>query len=110
EAEERIGLHEQRLGAVVAALLASGARRVVDLGCGEGRLLRILLNDAQFEEILGMDVSIRALEIARERLRLERLPPRQRERVRLIHGSLTYRDPRIEGFDAATVVELIEHL
>lgn len=110
EAEERIGLNEQRLGAVVAALRASGARRVVDLGCGEGRLLRILLNDAQFEEILGMDVSIRALEIARERLRLERLPPRQRERVRLIHGSLTYRDPRIEGFDAATVVEVIEHL
>lgn len=110
EAEERIGLHEQRLGAVVAALRASGARRVVDLGCGEGRLLRILLNDGQFEEILGMDVSVRALEIARERLRLDRLPPGQRQRIRLIHGSLTYRDPRIEGFDAAAVVEVIEHL
>ena len=110
EVEERIGLNEQRLGAVVAALRASGARRVVDLGCGEGRLLRILLNDGQFEEILGMDVSVRALEIARERLRLDRLPPGQRQRIRLIHGSLTYRDPRIEGFDAATVVEVIEHL
>ncbi|HEV2150440.1 MAG TPA: 3' terminal RNA ribose 2'-O-methyltransferase Hen1 [Longimicrobiaceae bacterium] len=108
--EERIGLNEQRLGAVAAALRASGAKRVVDLGCGEGRLLRMLLQDRQFEEILGMDVSIRSLEVARDRLRLEEMPPKQRERIRLIHGSLMYRDPRIAGYDAAAVVEVIEHL
>lgn len=110
KAEERIGLHEQRLGAVVAALKTSGAVRVVDLGCGEGKLLRMLLKERQFEEILGMDVSVRSLEIASERLRLEDMPPKQRERIRLIHGSLMYRDPRIAGFDAAAVVEVIEHL
>ena len=108
--EERIGLNEQRLGAVTAALRASGARRVVDLGCGEGRLLKILLEDRGFEEILGMDVSVRALEIARDRLRLDTLPPKQRERIRLMHGSLLYRDARIAGYDAAAVVEVIEHL
>jgi 3' terminal RNA ribose 2'-O-methyltransferase Hen1 len=108
--EERIGLNEQRLGAVTAALRASGARRVVDLGCGEGRLLKILLEDRGFDEILGMDVTIRSLEIARDRLRLEQLPASRRERIRLIHGSLLYRDARIAGYDAATVVEVIEHL
>jgi 3' terminal RNA ribose 2'-O-methyltransferase Hen1 len=82
----------------------------VDLGCGEGRLLRILLEDRSFEEIVGMDVSIRSLELARDRLRLERLPQTQRERIRLIHGSLMYRDARIAGYDAAAVVEVIEHL
>ncbi|MEJ2218742.1 MAG: 3' terminal RNA ribose 2'-O-methyltransferase Hen1, partial [Gemmatimonadota bacterium] len=108
--EERIRLNDLRLGAVAAALRGSGAKRVVDLGCGEGRLLRTLLDDRQFEEILGMDVSIRALEIASARLRLEDLPPMKRDRIRLIHGSLMYRDERLAGYDAAAVVEVIEHL
>jgi 3' terminal RNA ribose 2'-O-methyltransferase Hen1 len=108
--EERIGLNELRLGTVSAALRASGASRVVDLGCGEGRLLRLLLRERAFDELLGMDVSIRSLEIARERLNLDRMPANQRERIRLIHGSLMYRDQRIAGYDAAAVVEVIEHL
>src|SRR5688500_10888688 len=108
--ERTVSLNEQRMATVFAVLRGSGARRVVDLGCGEGRLLRILLDDRQFEEIVGMDVSYRVLEIASNRLRLERMPERQRERIRLIHGSLTYRDSRLTGFDAASVVEVVEHL
>jgi 3' terminal RNA ribose 2'-O-methyltransferase Hen1 len=107
--EKPISLAEQRMGAVMAALRASGAKRVLDLGCGEGRLLRELLKDKAFAEILGMDVSHRALEIASRKLRLEDLPTMQKDRIRLIHGSLTYRDKRLAGYDAATVVEVIEH-
>jgi 3' terminal RNA ribose 2'-O-methyltransferase Hen1 len=108
--EARISLNQQRLDAVLAALTVSGASSVVDLGCGEGRLLRLLMAERQFTRIVGMDVSHRVLENAADRLRLERLPERQRERIRLIHGSLTYRDTRLGGFDAAAVVEVIEHL
>lgn len=108
--ESRISLNEQRLGAVIAALKQSGAKRVLDLGCGEGQLLRALLKEKVFEEIVGVDVSHRALEIASDRLRLERMPDHQRERVKLLHGSLTYRDKRLAGYDAAAVVEVIEHL
>lgn len=108
--EKPISLNDQRLGAVVAALRASGAKRVLDLGCGEGKLLRELLKDRQFEDILGLDVSIRTLEIATRRLKLERLPEAQARRVKLIHGSLMYRDKRLDGFDAASVVEVVEHL
>jgi 3' terminal RNA ribose 2'-O-methyltransferase Hen1 len=108
--EERISLHEQRHGAVLAALRASGAHSVIDLGCGEGRLLRSLLPDRRFERIAGMDVSHRVLERAAQRLHLDRLPDRQRERISLFHGSLTYRDRRLAGYNAATVVEVIEHL
>jgi 3' terminal RNA ribose 2'-O-methyltransferase Hen1 len=108
--EKPLCLHEQRIGAVLAALRASGAKRVLDLGCGEGKLLRELLKDKQFEEIVGMDVSIRSLETARDRLKLDRLAERQAARIKLIHGSLIYRDRRLEGFEAAAVVEVVEHL
>ena len=107
--EKPISLAEQRVGAVIATLRSSGAKRVLDLGCGEGRLLRELLKDKAFTEIVGMDVSHRALEIASQKLRLEDLPTMQKDRIRLIHGSLTYRDKRLSGYDAATVVEVIEH-
>jgi len=108
--EKKISLHEQRLGAVLAALKGSGAKRILDLGCGEGRLLSLLLADRQFTEILGMDVSYRTLEMAQDKLRLDRLPPTQRERITLIQGSLIYRDARLASYDAAAVVEVIEHL
>jgi 3' terminal RNA ribose 2'-O-methyltransferase Hen1 len=108
--ERPLRLNDQRLGSVVAVLKGVGARRVLDLGCGEGQLIRRLLADPSFEEIVGVDVSPRALERARDRLRLDRLPDRQRERVRLMQGSLTYRDERLAGYDAAAVVEVIEHL
>ena len=110
EVEAKISLNEQRLGTVLAALKQTDAKRVLDLGCGEGRLLQLLLKEKQFEEIIGMDVSYRSLEIAQDRLNLERLPTMQRNRIKLLHGSLIYRDKRLAGYDAASVVEVIEHL
>ncbi len=108
--ERQISLNEQRLGSALSILKSTEAARVLDLGCGEGRLLGLLLKEKQFTEIVGMDVSHRSLEIATERLRLDRLPAQQKERVRLLQGSLIYRDERLAGFDAAAVVEVIEHL
>jgi 3' terminal RNA ribose 2'-O-methyltransferase Hen1 len=108
--ERTPSLHDQRLQMVLSVIRDTGAKRVVDLGCGEGNLLKLLLSEKQFEAILGMDVSWRSLEIAKERLRLDELPERQRSRIELIQGSLTYRDQRLNGFEAAAIVEVIEHL
>jgi 3' terminal RNA ribose 2'-O-methyltransferase Hen1 len=108
--ERQPGLAELRRGAVLAVLRAVGATRVVDLGCGEGLLVRDLLAQPAFEHVLGVDVSYRALQIAARRLRLDQLPERQRARVELIQSSLTYRDTRIAGYDAAVLMEVIEHV
>jgi 3' terminal RNA ribose 2'-O-methyltransferase Hen1 len=100
--EAPLRLNDLRLEAVHAELRGAGAGRVVDLGCGEGALLRRLADDPAFLEIVGLDVSVRSLERARARL--------PEDRVRLLHGSLTYRDARLSGFDTAAAVEVIEHL
>lgn len=108
--ERPLGLHEQRMGTVLSVLCGAGAKSVLDLGCGDGKLLRHLIGDQQFEKILGMDVSWRSIEIAGERLKLSQLPERQRARIELVQGSLMYRDKRLAGFDVAAIVEVIEHL
>jgi 3' terminal RNA ribose 2'-O-methyltransferase Hen1 len=108
--ERPLSLNEQRLAAVVDAIAASGARQVLDLGCGQGKLIGVLLKLPSIDHVLGIDVSYRSLEIASRRLHLETMTPRQRERVELLQGSLTYRDRRLEGFDLAAIVEVIEHL
>ena len=107
--EAPVRLNALRLQAVLETLKHCGARRVLDLGCGEGKLLVMLMKDAHFEKLVGVDVSAQALEVAARRLHLDRYPKR-RERVSLLHGALTYRDDRLHGFDAAALVEVIEHL
>ncbi|MER5731968.1 3' terminal RNA ribose 2'-O-methyltransferase Hen1 [Streptomyces sp. NPDC002138] len=109
-AERSVPLARQRRAAIVDALRAAGAHRVLDLGCGQGQLIHDLLRDASFTEIVGVDVSVRALTIAARRLRLERMGERQSARVRLTQGSLAYTDKRLTGYDAAVLSEVIEHL
>ncbi|MFI6013384.1 3' terminal RNA ribose 2'-O-methyltransferase Hen1 [Streptomyces sp. NPDC051243] len=111
EAEEKpTPLAVQRRDAIIAALKASGAARVLDLGCGQGQLVQALLKDPAFTEIVGVDVSMRALTIAGRRLKLDRMGERQASRVKLFQGSLAYTDNRLKGYDAAVLSEVIEHL
>lgn len=108
--EKPIRLHDRRLDQVAEIMAASGATSVIDLGCGDGKLLRRLRSIKTLERIVGLDVSPGALEFASRRLRLDEAPVHQRDRIRLVQGSVTYRDDRLEGFDAAALVEVIEHL
>lgn len=103
-------LAEQRRAAVLAVLRAAGARKVADVGCGEGALTAALLADSSFTEVVAADVSSRALRVAEKRLRLDRMPQRNRDRLTLIQSSLTYRDERLAGLDAVVLVEVLEHI
>jgi 3' terminal RNA ribose 2'-O-methyltransferase Hen1 len=110
EAAPKRRLNEERLERVLDELKASGAKSVADLGCGSGKLLALLLKERQFDRILGLDAANRDLSLAADRLELNRLPAAQRERITLLHGALTYADRRLVGFDAAAIVEVIEHI
>jgi len=100
----------QRREAILAVLREHGARRVGDLGCGAGELTRDLLREKGVDHVVATDVSARALQLAGRRLNLERMPDRQRERLTIFQSSLTYRDDRLAGLDAAVLMEVIEHL
>lgn len=83
---------------------------MLDLGCGPGALLGELVRDRRYTEIVGADVSTASLEAAARRLRLDRLPDRQKARIRLLQTALTYRDDRLKGYDAAVLMEVVEHV
>ena len=108
--EKPIRLNDQRMERVVALVRETGAQTVLDLGCGEGRLLRELLKLQGLRKITGVEVAPRVLASAGDRLKLDHMPDIKRQRIELLQGSLVYRDDRLKGFDAAAVVEVIEHM
>lgn len=110
KSDKGLKLNTQRLGSVIAALKNCGAKSVIDLGCGEGKLLSLLMKERQFTKIAGMDVSHMSLKRASGRLKMEHANEHKQERINLFQGSLTYKDERILGYDAACVIEVIEHL
>lgn len=108
--EAPVRLNDERMSAVVEALRATGARTIADLGCGEGKLLQRLLPERWAERLIGLDPAARELEWAAKRLKLHQAGGPPEGRVSLLHGSLTYRDDRWAGADAAALIEVIEHL
>jgi 3' terminal RNA ribose 2'-O-methyltransferase Hen1 len=108
--ERRVPLNEQRHAAVLRVLTAAGVASVIDLGCGPGQFLARLVKERSFTRVAGADVSTRALSAAARRLRLDRMGERQAERITLFQGALTYEDDRFAGYDAAVLMEVIEHV
>ncbi|WGX95039.1 3' terminal RNA ribose 2'-O-methyltransferase Hen1 [Nocardioides sp. L-11A] len=108
--ERRLPLNAQRHDAVLQVLAELGARSVIDLGCGPGQLLDRLLQVPTIERVAGCDVSARSLQQAARRLHVDRMTERQAGRLELFQGALTYEDPRFAGYDAAVLMEVVEHV
>ena len=108
--EVKLSLNEERMQLVIQKLKENGATSILDLGCGEGKLLKRLMKEKKFYKITGADVALGTLNIAEERLKLSQMPKKNRNRINLVHSSLMYRDDRLKEYDAACVIEVIEHM
>lgn len=108
--DQRAPLNLQRHEAVHQVLLDLQARSIIDLGCGPGQFLQRLDKTAAFTKIAGCDVSTRSLQHAARRLHVDRMSERQSDQIELFQGALTYEDARFAGFDAAVLMEVIEHV
>jgi len=103
-------LNDQRLAAVLNELKNSGVKSVLDMGCGEGRLLQLIMKEKNFTAIAGTDVSAVVLSRAADNLKLDRMEKDIKKRITLFQSSLYYRDKRFKNYDAVSIVEVIEHL
>lgn len=101
-------LHDERLDYVYQRLKATGARQVLDLGCGSGSLLYRLLGDSQFTQVVGLEASGQSLFQARRMLAAHLTG--NAPRLRLVEGSYAQPHPALVGFEAAAMVETIEHV
>lgn len=106
--DEASDLHEERMMAVTQVLLRTGAKSVLDLGCGTGVLLERLAKLAPLTRLAGVDSSMEALGAAERRLGRDGLL--ESGRVSLHHGSFEDPDDRLAGYDAAVMLETIEHV
>jgi 3' terminal RNA ribose 2'-O-methyltransferase Hen1 len=108
--ERKENLQSVRMRAVLDVLAQHHVTSVADVGCGEGRLTKLLLDETRHLRVIGLDVSPSTLERADKRLDLAAMPSARRARLELVQGSLLYRDSRLDGLDAIVCVEVIEHL
>tara|TARA_R110002020_G_scaffold26323_6_gene85043 strand:- start:628 stop:1230 length:603 start_codon:yes stop_codon:yes gene_type:complete len=99
-------LHDRRLAFVTGLLLDAKAGRVLDLGCGAGRLLARLVQEPGFTRITGLDASASSLAVARGELAAHVASGR----LVLLHGQVYAPHPGAGDADAVTLVEVIEHL
>lgn len=98
-------LHEARLEAVLARLVASGARRMADLGCGRGALLDQLPGRTAVTEAVAVDLDPSTLDAIRARFAAD-----DRITVTTVEGSLMDGRLNLGPLDAAVLLEVIEHI
>ena len=109
EKQVKTPLNTQRLEAVKDAVIKSGAKTVIDMGCGEGQLTGMLLKENAIEKVAACDISVSTLEVASRRLKKDCIPA-DKDKLTLFQGSLTYKDKRFTGYDCACLIEVIEHI
>ena len=107
--KKQVKFNEEKHNYIISVLKGLNSKSVVDIGCGEGEFIELLFKDVNFERILGVDVSNYMIEKAKFRIDLCNIPSENKERINIIQSSIFYRDKRLRGYEAATVINVIEY-
>ncbi len=108
--EKKVRLNDLRIQKIIETIGELDVNNITDFGCGEGKYLKEYLKIAKLNKITGIEVSTSVLDKAEQRLKIERLPEKTRNKLFLLQGSLTYKDSRLKNIDLATCIEVIEHI
>jgi SAM-dependent methyltransferase len=95
--------HSAEGDSVLREHIPGGARRILDLGTGDGRLLALLQSDRHEMQGVGIDFSEVMLGQARKRFAKD-------ERIELVKHDLAERLPALGRFDAVVSSFAIHHL
>lgn len=108
--EKKVRLNDLRIEKITQTIHDLDINNITDFGCGEGKYLKEYLKITKLEKITGIEVSTHVLDRAEQRLKIDRLPEKTRNKLSLLQGSLTYKDRRLKNIDLATCIEVIEHI
>jgi 3' terminal RNA ribose 2'-O-methyltransferase Hen1 len=106
---KHVPLHTQVLDTVSAIIRESGCTSVLDAGCGDGKLVRLLLGIEQVERIGAADVSATSLRRLQSKL-TERRRTAMPDNLDVFQASVTMSDDRLRGYDAICAIEVVEHI
>lgn len=94
--------HLVRLQAVLSILRAESVLEVLDLGCGDGQLIEMLVPESRLKTIVGIDPSIEAIKLADSLV--------SDGRVTFLHGDVDSLKQKFQHTSAVVMTEVIEHL
>lgn len=110
-------VYRRRYAAVCELVKKHQAKKVLDFGCAEAKLVKVLTSQEQLthlEEVVGVDIDRELLERNEFRIKpliSDYLRPRSHPfKVSLYQGSVAEADERFVDFDVIACIELIEHL
>jgi SAM-dependent methyltransferase len=105
---EASSLQVQRMETVIAEVERLAPRSVLDVGCGDGELLTRLASLSAIRRATGVDRCSAC--VASALLSLGTLPRQLAAKASVVNASFLDEDLGLHGFDAITLVEVIEHI
>lgn len=108
--KKKESLQTIRINTIFDKLCELGTKTVADVGCGEGKLLRLLKNKPQFQKICGTDVVYKNLIIAKDKLDLDEVATHNLEKINIFQSSILYKDDRLKEYETICLIEVIEHI
>jgi 2-polyprenyl-3-methyl-5-hydroxy-6-metoxy-1,4-benzoquinol methylase len=99
--------HKIRHEIVKQELIGTGARNLLDLGCGDGGFLMDAFESCRLHSICGIEGNYNKVKMAQKRARFRGL---RKERAHIFKADIKRIDERFRIYDIVTLIEVLEHI